>query len=221
MLFGNDPLFSLVRSAKLGRVTLEPVLARLRDWIHSEFQVSVIHIVFDHVEFGPFSARPRLNVILETDSDFDSWKQNVVTIRPEFEQRVISKFIELAASGPAIYDIDGLFLILDNFADACLCRASHAFLDRDANRVTRYFSLAHVWKIDGFARQIAVFFDSEERMRLKAKDGTCEEISKQCFQAMKPYDEFGYLTDDTFRLRFDSKENLDKRFKGNLFYYWR
>jgi hypothetical protein len=33
--------------------------------------------------------------------------------------------------------------------------------------------------------------------------------------------EFGYLSDDSFRLKFDSREDLDKKFKGNLFDYLR
>jgi len=221
MLFGNKQLFSLVRSAKLGHVELPLVLAQLRDWIHDELDVSVVHIVFDHIDIGPPAGRSRLNIILETDADYDSWKTDVVTIRPDVERRVKSQFTKLAKTEPDTYDTDDVLLTLDNFSDECLGRACSTFLKTDADRIAKDFVAVPIWKIDGFSRDLVVFLKTAKDIRLNTDNGTCATISDRCFDAVKPHDEFGYLSDNSFRLKFDSKENLDKNYNGNLFYYWR
>ena len=200
MLFGDDELFSIVRSAKLGQIELPPVLAHLRDWIHDQFAVWVVHIVFGHVENGSSLGRPRLTVILEADADYDSWQTDVVTIRPAIERRVLSQFIKLAQADPKRYDSEGVFLILDNFSDECLGRACSTFLKKEAKRITKDFSLIPIWEIDGFSRDLVVFLKTERDILLNSDNGTCDEISKRCFDGVKQYDEFGYLSDASFRL---------------------
>lgn len=219
MLFGNEDLFSLVRSAKLGQVQLSPILAQLRDWIRDQFGVSVVHIAFDHIDIGTSTGRPRLNIVLETDTDYDSWKTDVVTIRPDVKRRVLSKFTKIAQADPQAYDTDDVLLVLDNFSSECLGRACSAFLKTDADRIVKEFAAVPIWKIDGFSRHLVVFLKTDKDIQLKTDDGTCDRISKRGFDAVKQYDEFGYLSANSFRLRFDSKENLDKNFNGNLFYY--
>lgn len=207
MLFGNEVLFSAVRSAKLGQVELPPVLVQLRDWIREEFAVSVVHIIFDHIDIGPCAGRARLNVFLETDADYDSWKTDLVTIRPDVNRRVLSKFEQLSQTQPDTYDADDVLLTLDNFSDECLGRACSAFLKADADRIVNDFALVPIWKIDACSRYLVVFLKTDNDLRLKTADGTCEMISNCCFDAIAPYDEFGYLSESTFRLKFDSQEN--------------
>lgn len=221
MLFGNDQLFFLVRSAKLGKLALPPVLEQLREWIHQEFGVHVVHIVFDQVEIGPSTGRPRLNVILETDADYNSWKENACTIRPDVSCRVLSQFKKLASASPEPYDTNNLFLTLDNFSAECLGRACNAFLRADANQIVQDFAAIPIWAINGFSRDLVVFLNTNDDIKHNQRNGNCSKISKQCFDAVKRYDEFDYLSDASFRLNFDSKENLDKNYSGSLFYYWR
>jgi len=221
MLFCNDQLFSLVRSTKLGQLQLPLVLAQLRDWIHYDFGVSVVHIGFDHIDIGPCTGRPRLNVVLETDSDYDSWKTDVVTIRPDVERRVLSQFVKLAHAKPETYDTDDILLTLDNFADECLGRACAAFLETDSDRITNEFAAVPIWKIDAHSRYLVVFLKTDKEIQLKSNDDTRKKIAIRCFDAVKAFDEFGYLSNDSFRLTFDSKENLDKNYNGSLFNYWR
>ncbi len=219
MLFGNPELFAVARSAKLGDCQLHAGLAELREWISSEFDVSVVHIVQDHIELGPAKGRPRLNVILETDEDFDSWKTDAITIRPDVHDKVVRRFERIASSHPDL-ESENVHLILDNFSDECLGSACSAFLKRDAKRITNDFKHT-IWQIDGFSRALVVFLYTDDEITKCTANGTCKQISQRCFDAVKQYDEFDYLTDDSFRLRFDSKENLDDNYRGNLFYYWR
>ena len=219
MLFGDSELFAVARSAKVGERSLHTGLAELRDWISSEFNVSVVHIVQDRIETGPSEGRPRLNVILETDKDLESWKTDALTIRSDVRDKVVRRFKEIASVHPDL-ESENVHLILNNFSDECLGRACFAFLKHDAKRITNDFK-HRVWRIDGFSRALVVFLHTDDAITQCTANGTCKQLSQQCFDAVKQYDEFGYLTEDSFRLQFDSKENLDKNYQGNLFYYWR
>lgn len=221
MLFGNDKLFSVARSAKLGKTRLPPVLAQLQAWIQTELHVGVVHIVLDRIDIGPCVGRPRLTVILETDADYKSWKTDAVTIRPEVERRVVSQFTKLAEADSDTVDTGDVLLTLDNFSDECLGRACSAFLKSKAHRIVREFASARIWKIDGFSRLLVVFFETDKEIQVNTDNGTCAKISERCFDGVKRHDEFDYLSESSFRLKFDSKENVDKNFNGNLFYYWR
>lgn len=221
MLFGNEKLYSLVRDIKLGLIEVPPVFAQLRDWLQNEFNVSVIYIALEHVELGPNTGTPRLNVILETDGECDSRKNDTISILSKMEHLILSRFKKLVRMNHLKYDTEGIFLIVDNFSDECVSRACYTFLKTDADRIISEFSNIPIWKIDGFYRSLVVFLKTENDIRLRCADGTCERISNRCFDAVKPYDEFGYLSAKSFRLEFDSKENLDKNYNGSFFNYWR
>jgi len=226
MLFGNPELFDLARSAKLRKHKLVGGLAELRNWISSEFNVSVVHIVHDAIDIGPHTGRPRLNIILETDNDYHSWKTDVITIRPDVRDKVLRKFASIAKRYPDL-PAENVHLILDNFSDQCLVQACYAILEAkagvetDAEQIVNHFNFVPIWQIDGWAREIVVFLHTDEDIQQRTDDGTCQLIADACFKAVKQYDEFNYLSVTTFRLRFDSKQNLDKNYKGNLLNYWR
>lgn len=221
MLFGDDHLFSLAKSAKLGQLTLPPMFEQLREWIHAQFATHVVYIALDKIDIGPAQGRPRLRIILETDADYNVWKKDLCTIRPDIESRILSHFKQLADSSIEPVSTDNLFLVLDNLSDECLRRACSEFLKTEADQVVHDFANVPLWKIDGFARHLVAFFTTDKEIELHQKSGICTAISNRCFQAVKKHDEFGYLSDATFRLTFDSKENLDKNYCGSLFYYWR
>jgi hypothetical protein len=57
-----------------------------------------------------------------------------------------------------------------------------------------------------------------KRMRIVAQAG---KSSNWCYELARQYDEFSYLTIETFPIKFDSKENLNAKYHGNMFYYFK
>lgn len=221
MLFGDDQLFTLARSAKLRQLTLPPILEQLREWIHAQFATQVVYIALDQIKISPTQTRPRLRIILETDADYNAWKKDLFTIRPDISSRVLLHFKQHADSSLEPLSTDNLFLALDNFSDECLSRACKAFLKAEADQVVQEFADVPIWKIDGLSRHLVVFLRTDKEIEQHQKSGVCTAITKRCFQDVKQHDEFGYLSEVTFRLTFDSKENLDNNYCGSMFYYWR
>ncbi|MGD9632982.1 MAG: hypothetical protein AB7G28_16785 [Pirellulales bacterium] len=181
----------------------------------------MVYIEFDHVDIGPAAGLPRLNVILETDADYELWMTDAVTIRPDVERRLKAQFKGLASQDPDNDYTYDFLLVVDNFSDECLGFACRNFLRTDAAKIVRNFSAVPIWKIDGFSRHLVVFLKTDRDIQINETNGTCAAITKRCFDAVKQHDEFDYLTNASFRMTFDSKQNLDKNFNGSLFYYWR
>lgn len=63
------------------------------------------------------------------------------------------------------------------------------------------------------------FFYTDAHAAEYAASGRKTEYERMCLELVKPYDDFGYLTDGRFTIRFDSKQNLDDNFNGSLYLY--
>jgi hypothetical protein len=219
MLYGNPTLFALARNAKLGLCRLDTGLSELREWIVAEFSVGIVHIVLDHIEAGPAKGRPRVNLILETDKDFDVFTSGLPWIQPALRDRVKRRLTQLAADHPEL-DCGHAHVTLDNFSEGCLANACTAFLKVDASQLCQDFKQT-LWRIDGFGRGLVAFLYTDEEVAVSESAQTAQSIRERCFSALKKHDEFGYLTASSFRFKFDSKQNLDANYHGNLFHYWR
>ena len=222
MLSEDDALFARVRDAKSGRGCLPPTLAALRDEVSARFSVQVLHVAYDAIEIGPSVGRPRLNLIVETDSDHATLRENRFKIRPDVRRHVLTRLARLAAERePGRYETENVLLITDCFADVCLERACAEFRQRDADRVIEEFAAARIWRIDGFARANVVFLPTEREVGNARANGTADRIAARCLELIRGYDEFGYLSEADVEVRLDSKENLDRHYRGNLYSYFK
>jgi hypothetical protein len=215
--------FAIARKAKLGQPRKQaPHLEKLRSWIADRFNVNVLDVGLEHVEPGPATGVPRLRVILETDREFNSWHpESFIKIRPEIKRRILRELLSMAQNHAVAEDLSRTFLIVDSFEDACLDLAGMRFHDGPARPLARKLAPHPVWRVDGFCRDNVVFLYTEQDVRAAKRSRWGTEIKRQCFEGNKKYDEFGYLTEKSFHFKFDSKENLDKNYGGNLFLYWK
>lgn len=216
MLFHNAPLFAAARSAKRNGTTAERGLDGFAPWFASEFGVRVVFVTRDEIQAGGDETRTRLIVIVETDEDRDRLCDRFRSVRPGVARACLARLAKVCPGVP----VKAAFLVIDSFADECLVQACSKFLDHDATVIANEYR-DRVWRIDGFARTLAVFFRTESDRTQSEVDGTTAAIRQRCFTAVCRYDEFDYLTEDDLRLRFESKETLDRKYDGKLFYYWK
>ena len=100
-------------------------------------------------------------------------------------------------------------------------QAASRFRERDKQRVIEEFAQYRIWKIEGFSKETVVFYLTEKDVQDSQTNEGSQRIKQRCYQLVKQYDEFDYFQPNTFPIRFDSKENLDKNYKGSMFYYFR
>jgi hypothetical protein len=66
-----------------------------------------------------------------------------------------------------------------------------------------------------------VFYYSDLDIAINESKGISKSITSDYYEILKKYDELNYFTRENIRLKFDSKENLDKNYAGSFFYYSR
>jgi hypothetical protein len=84
-------------------------------------------------------------------------------------------------------------------------------IDRVAN--------ADLWLIRRVFGEVTFFFFTNEQVTRYQKSGKQESYAKEYCAVLKRYDEFNYVNEDEFRVRFDSKQNFDTKYGSNWFYY--
>lgn len=84
--------------------------------------------------------------------------------------------------------------------------------------LSKYKKKANIWGIHTGTFGVVVFYDTDSNKKINQQKGISEEIKNIIYTAIKGIDEFDFYKEDY--ISFDSKENLDKNYQGNLFYYF-
>lgn len=219
MLFGDKKLYNQTCALKRGEQKLPPLLENLRSRIAGRLDIRVLNIVYDKIDLGPAKGMPRLNIIVDAQSDLSRIKENLFNFKPEAQAVILEEFEAEAKQAGWAYQ--KVHLISDDFSDEAMNQAVVQFYRKDRKRLVKRFSAHRIWDITGMSKHIVVFFkDEAAKSNALSKDGG-NQIRRACYSAVKPYDEFGYFTPENFSLVFDSKENLDNKYEGNLFYYFK
>lgn len=223
MLFENHKLYKQARASKLRKVNLPRPLEELRSWASEKFGVNVLLVVYEFIKHESPQGSPNLNLILETTEQYHKLHEDYFTVKPLVEKDIRRKFEKILSESPigAKYETTGLFVTFDDFSKEAMNQAARRFRSKDAPKLTRRLKQDKVWEITGFSFEIVVFYLTDNQVGANKLNGTSDRIKKQCYDLVKQYDEFDYYKLDTFPILFDSKQNLDENYDGNLFYYFK
>jgi hypothetical protein len=223
MLFGNRPLYEQARAAKRGKRKLPQPLEELRHWVSENYGINVLTVFYDKIDLGPHEGEPRLTFVVDTAKDYAKIHIDRLTIKPHIKECVLEKFSEITAAAALDneYVTKNVLLLFDDFSNEAMGQAAERFRERYKKRLIKEFAPFHVWAIDGFSNLVVVFYLTDKDVQDNQANGSSEKIKQRCYELAKRYDEFDYFDQETFPIRFDSKENLNKKFAGNLFYYFR
>jgi hypothetical protein len=235
MIVSTDPDYLDTKLIKQGVKQLDPVFQELAEWIHEKFDTQVLNIYYDKIDTD--KDRPRLNIIFEYYHDavkfrdhignFDSNKQ--MAIAEKFRQ-ILSKAINtnhhfftrlIKKTKATKFDTTRLLVIFDGFEPIAREEVNAKIPQSQIDKLRRELGMKEIWNIYREFSTTTFFFLTENQIEQFKNDGTTELIKTKYFDILKKYDEFDYFKPDTAFLTFDSKENFDKNFESNWFYYSR
>ncbi len=219
MVFDDAQLYEQCRKLKLGEAKLPPVLGELKKWIDAEYSINVINIVYDRMP----DQRPRLDVIVETHADYSKMHKEYFGLNEQYQKAIAERFSEIVKDLALEneYDTGDAWVFYEDFSSTAMARACDQLLGKDKEHLMQKFSALNLWYITGFSSWVAVFYNKDSDVKENDKNGASELIKKECFRLVKRYDEFDYIHYDTFTITFDSKQNLDEHYHGNLYYYFK
>jgi hypothetical protein len=68
---------------------------------------------------------------------------------------------------------------------------------------------------------VVVFYNTEVNITTNQFIGISKQIKDDFYEVLYGIDEFNLFTYENLDFRYDSKENLDNHYEGNLFYYYK
>jgi len=156
---------------------------------------------------------------VDTQSDLRRVREDLFNFKPDAQAVILEEFNTTAKQ--AGWVCQKVHLISDDFSDEAMNQAVFQFFSKDRKRLVKQFSAHRIWDITGMSKHIVVFFKDEAAKADALSNDDGNQIRQACYSAVKPYDEFAYITPENFSLVFDSKENLDSKDEGNLYYYFK
>ncbi|MCC9606824.1 hypothetical protein LOC69_13060 [Blastopirellula sp. JC733] len=188
-------------------------------WISKIWNSRVLNVVYERV--GP-TAIPRLEVVLEDHADVERFCVGPLQYDTRKQNAIATKFLKLIADVPdGTFEVDRLFVIFSAFAPIAREEADNHLTKSDIANLLVRIGNPDLWTINRFSGHATFFFYTEEQVARYKVVGLEEEYAHRYYYLVKPYDEFGYLSLDDYRINFDSKENFDKKFQSSWFYYYR
>ncbi len=85
--------------------------------------------------------------------------------------------------------------------------------------IEQYKDVTDIWRVIATGYQIVVFYNTEIQKKLNELNGISKNIINEYFSKIKEIDAYDFYTKDL--IYFESKENLDKNYKGDLYIYFR
>jgi hypothetical protein len=231
MILPSDQDYKKTKLIKLGNSRLLTPFIELSEWIQNEYGTNVINVYYDYIM--PEKC-PRLNIVFEYSNDellfrdkqgnYDAEKQKLIASR--FETLIISKsydkfFFGLISKSPQpLYDTKDMLVTFSSFEAIAKNEANESIPEAKIRELKEEISNDNIWEISRAFSGVTFFFYTKEQVEENSKNGIKEFLTGKYFSLLKTYDEFNYFKKDSYSIYLDSKENFDKNYQSNWFYYY-
>ena len=233
MIVSEDPDYLDTKLVKQGFKKLDPTFQKLADWIQQQFDTSVLNIYYDKIE----EDTPRLNIIFEYENESEQFSDNEGNFDSDKQKLIAEKFIQILQentntnhgffaglyqkSNTTKFDTERLFIIFSSFEPVSRIEVNHQIPQIEIDNLKHELNSKNIWEIYREFETTTFFFYTEKQLEQYLNDDTTKFLKNKYFDLLKKYDEFDYFRNDTDFLNFDSKENFDRSYQSNWFYYSR
>ncbi|TDO19310.1 hypothetical protein [Pedobacter duraquae] len=210
MLSPSDNAYLDTKKIMLGKGVMKPEFRQLADFIDQTFSVKTINIIYDI--FGE-EKRPRLNVCFEYESEklsFNKGGKQSLNFDAK-KQRLIAQHFNPDAD---------VFVFYSAFEPIAKMEANESVTKVDLNQLKKQIAGPDLWEISRIF-SVATFFLYTTAQVKSLDNETKNSWTDWYFERLKKYDVFGYFKRDTFTIYLDSKENFDKNYQSNWYYYYK
>jgi hypothetical protein len=218
MISPSDIEYELTKKIKKGISKIEFPFDLLADWIHATYNAKPINIIYDLL---PHDNRPRLQVIFDSQADsiLFAGKNRLFPDKTK-SSMIITRFKKIVSDLPH-YKLDNIFVVFSSFEKVAKVEVNLKVPKIKIDNIKEKVNL-EIWEIYTDFYSIVIFFYTNLQLDNYIKDGnTKDKLKNLYFDLFKEYDEFDYLNKNEFEIQFDSKENFDKNYQSNWFYYSR
>ncbi|MFO0355677.1 MAG: hypothetical protein ACK50A_01890 [Sphingobacteriaceae bacterium] len=218
MVSSGDREYIETKAIKKGQKQIQRPFSELAEWIKTNYGVRPLNIIYDVL--GP-SYQPRLQIIFEHYTDNINFKaSNGLFPNATRQESVQNAFREIIKNN-SDYIADNLYVIFSSFESIAKEESNSKIKQEQLDALRDELKPYGIWEIRRNFYTGIFFFNSDEQLRLNDNLETKNRFQREYFKLIKSCDEFGYLEESSFSIMLDSKENFEKNYQGNWFYYFK
>lgn len=196
-----------------GREPKSRLLEELGEWFQGTFHQTLYDYICDQTNQG----RLRLRILL-WDQEAKKKMMRGLNLDEKKQKKIAKEFSALCKK----YNIhreyqesQAIFVSYETLADEIRKR-----LLKQVSGEIQNLREPDVWRIEILFDTIHVFFETEDQRRDHEADGTCERIDQKMTDIVKKADKMGVFQDGV-KCIFSSRQTLDEKYNGSMFYYSR
>lgn len=234
MIFPSDKDYQQAKQIMLGKAHMKAEFQPLADWMGVAYDVQPVNIIYDIVE----GKRPRLQICFEfqreasifTDSNtamYDPIKQTAIadkfeeTLRQQglLHKKGILDFLKSSICPK--YQTDNLWVTFNAVEPIAMNEANESIPHDEITALQNDIGNETIWQIVRSARYVTFFLYTDEQVKENESSAARREWTYKYFDLLDKYNEFGYFKREFFSVFLDSKENFDKNYQSNWYYYFK
>jgi hypothetical protein len=214
MIVPSDPDYKMTKLIKQGKSTMNSQFKQLADWIDFSYDVKTLNIVYDKIDNNK---TPRLNIIFEKEKDEALFSSNQ-GYDAERQQEIASQF--KSDLNFKKYKTDKLLVIFSAFEAVAKIESYWSVSKDEINKLQSELNMSDIWIIRSNALcEPTFFFYTNDQVNRYSNNEVKVLLNNKCFELLKKHDEFDYFKKEEFSIQLESKENFERFYNGNWFYY--
>jgi hypothetical protein len=212
----DDSVFQESKNIALGIHPKKPMALEFSEWFMRVFSIDVLNFQFYQLQNS--RSHCLCLIIMDYESLMDMRRSPFKSLD---DQLITAEFRRLAlkyefATHPMLENL------VVTYCDFLLeVRTEANWRARKEVNAQLMGKFPAVWNVVALFDQLVVFYYTDDDIVLNEKNGNSTILVDDYYSILKKFDELHSFSRDKLVVKFDSKENLDKNFEGNLFYYTR
>lgn len=127
----------------------------------------------------------------------------------------------MSSRGEKDYKVDNVWVIYSAFEPIARIDANESVPQEKIKQLLKELDNQDIWEISKGFSTATFFVYTEEQVKRYEFSETRKMWADRYFDLLAPYNEFGYFKRDLFNIYLDSKENFDKNYSSNWYYYYK
>ena len=219
MTTSSDNDYVLSKFIKKGDAKISSVFNVFVERINSEFSVNILNVILDYLDINNFK-NPRLNIIVENSDDYIKFYKSPYNFDKKIERK-IKKIFEDSLDISQIVNYNKLFVIASDFRNVAIDEAHNNISEEKLQDIAQVIDKDNIWLIRKYGSWITIFLYKEKNSSYTNKKDILKQFTELYFPLLKEFDEFNYCKISDLKVDFDTKENFEKNYQGNWYYYYK
>lgn len=235
MILPSDNIYRETKQIMLGKESLKTEFLPLVEWIDKTYGVKTINVFYDlfdnktpHIQICFEYENEKNNFLTKKSLYINKIKQKAIGLKFSeiIKQQGLSKSIKTDSNNSLqktkdLYLTDNVLVTYCAFETVAKLEAIYKITTKATEDFIKSFRNKDIWTISICFTIPTFFMFTEQKVKEYNKSEIISTWTDKFFEIVKAYDEFNYFKRNEIQVLIDSKENFDKKYNSNWYYYYK